>query len=224
MGFKDILKKSFMEGYSSSDINAKAVITCMLLTAIIAMFIFFVYRVMTRKSFYNKNFNISLVAIALITAGIILTIQSSVVISLGMVGALSIIRFRTAIKDPMDLIYMFWAISVGIICGAGLAEVAILVSVVLAIVIFALDYMPVAKAPMMLVITADDINVDDKVIEIVKKYSKCCTVKARNMTSERLDMTVEIRTAEDSKLLKELLKLKGIKSASILAHDGEVTF
>ncbi|MCR5607786.1 MAG: DUF4956 domain-containing protein [Lachnospiraceae bacterium] len=224
MGFKDILKKSFMEGYSSSDINAKAVLTCMLFTALIALFIFFVYRVMTRKSFYNKNFNISLVAIALITAGIILTIQSSVVISLGMVGALSIIRFRTAIKDPMDLIYMFWAISVGIICGAGLSLVAILVSMVLAIVIFVLDYMPVAKAPMMLVITADDINVDDKVIEIVKKYSKCCTVKARNMTAERLDMTVEIRTAEDSKLLKELLKLKGIKSASILAHDGEVTF
>ena len=106
--FKDILKKSFLEGFASSDITAKTVMVALLVTTLIAVYIFVVYKLMCRKTFYSKNFNISLVGVALITAAIIITIQSSVVVSLGMVGALSIVRFRTAVKDPMDLMFLFW--------------------------------------------------------------------------------------------------------------------
>ena len=99
MSFSDIFKKSFLDGFSSTDINIYTATTSMVITCILALYIFLVYRVLTRKTFYSKNFNISLAGIALITSGIILTIQSSIVVSLGMVGALSIVRFRTAIKE-----------------------------------------------------------------------------------------------------------------------------
>ena len=104
MGFGDIFKNSFMEGFYSTDISLATILLSMAIVCLIALYIFFAYRLLTRRTFYNKNFGISLAALAIITAAIILTIQSSIVISLGMVGALSIVRFRTAIKEPMDLV------------------------------------------------------------------------------------------------------------------------
>jgi uncharacterized membrane protein YhiD involved in acid resistance len=191
---------------------------------LLALYIFFVYRVITRKTFYSKNFNITLAGITVITAALILTMQSSVVLSLGMVGALSIVRFRTAVKDPMDLMFLFWSISVGIICGAGLAQVAVILSVVITVGILVLDHMPVAKAPMILVVNASDLDAEDAVAEIVKKYTKLYHVKSRNMTTTTLDLVIELRTAEGSKLVREIMALKGVCSASLLSHDGEVTF
>ena len=118
MSFKDIFKKSFLEGFASTEITTLTVVTALGVACLLALYIFFVYRVVTRKTFYSKNFNITLAGVTVITASLILTMQSSVVLSLGMVGALSIVRFRTAIKEPMDLMFLFWSISVGIICGA----------------------------------------------------------------------------------------------------------
>ena len=135
LSIKDIIKQSFLEGFSSSDITLKTVVVALLITAVLAVYIFAIYKLMCRKTFYSKNFNISLVGVALITAAIIITIQSSIVVSLGMVGALSIVRFRTAIKDPMDLLYLFWAITGGITCGAGMYVLTIAASVILIIMI-----------------------------------------------------------------------------------------
>ncbi|MBO4572322.1 MAG: DUF4956 domain-containing protein [Clostridia bacterium] len=224
MSFSDIFKKSFLEGFSGDDINIYTAVISMLITCAIALYIFFIYRVVTRKTFYSKTFNISLAAISIITSSVILTIQSSIVVSLGMVGALSIVRFRTAIKDPMDLVFLFWSIVVGIICGVGLAEIAILLSIVITILIFVLNKLPVAKAPLMLVINSNDLNAENAILEVVGKYAKHYTVKSRNMTQSSLDMIVELRTAAGSELLKEILALNGINTASLLSHDGEVTF
>ena len=160
MSITDVLKKSLMEGYASSSISVKSVVVCMVITALIAVYIFVVYRYMNRNAFYNKNFNISLPALAIITAAIILTIQSSIVISLGMVGALSIVRFRTAIKDPMDLVFLFWAISAGIICGAGYAVIAVIASVVLTVGIVLLSGLAVMKESVILLVNADEINAE----------------------------------------------------------------
>ena len=126
--FKDIFKKSFLQGFASTEITTFTVVTALMIACALALYIFFVYRIVTRKTFYSKTFNISLAGITVITAALILTMQSSVVLSLGMVGALSIVRFRTAVKDPMDLMFMFWSISVGIICGAGMAQIAVILS------------------------------------------------------------------------------------------------
>lgn len=224
MNISDIFKKSFLEGFTSTDINIYTAAAAMLITAFLALYIFFVYRVLTKKTFYSKSFNISLAGIALITAGIILTIQSSIVVSLGMVGALSIIRFRTAIKDPMDLMFLFWSIAVGIICGVGMGEVAVLLSLVLTAGILLLNLLPVAKAPMILVVNASELDAENLIMEVVKQYAKHSTVKSRNMTKNNLDLIVELRTAEGDKLVKDILQLSVVTSASLMTHDGEVTF
>ena len=222
MNFSDIFKQSFLNGYTS--IGFKAILVALSLSCFFAFYIFLVYRVLTRKTFYSKTFNISLAGVTVITTAIILTIQSSIVVSLGMVGALSIVRFRTAVKEPMDLMFLFWAISVGIICGAGIAEIAVILSGVLTIGILVLDKFPVAKAPMLLVINASDLDAEAKIMELTKQYAQSPHVKSRNMTATTLDLIIELRTNSGDKLIRELMKIEGICSASLMAHDGEVTF
>lgn len=224
MSFQDIFKKSFLEGFSSVEITAVTVLVALGIASVLALYIFLVYRVVTRKTFYSKNFNISLAGVTIITAALILTMQSSVVLSLGMVGALSIVRFRTAVKDPIDLMFLFWSISVGIICGAGLAQIAIILSLVLTLGIIVLDKFPIARAPMILVVNACDLDLENQIAQIVTQYDRHMCVKSRNMTENTLDIVIELRTAQGNELIRELMKLKGITSASLIAHDGEVTY
>lgn len=224
MNFSEIFKKSFLDGFTAQDINIYTAITAMLIASLLALYIFVVYRVLTRKTFYSKTFNISLAGICLITCGIILTIQSSIVVSLGMVGALSIVRFRTAVKDPMDLMFLFWAIAVGIICGVGLAEIALILSLILTVGILLLNALPVAKAPMLLVVNAADLDAEEAILTAVKSYAKFSTVKSRNMTKAGMDMILELRTAEGQKLVRSILDIPSVTSASLLTHDGETTF
>ncbi len=224
MSFSEIFKKSFLDGFTAVDINIYTATASMLITCALALYLFFVYRILTKKTFYSKSFNISIAAISLIIAGIILTIQSSIVVSLGMVGALSIVRFRTAIKDPMDLVFLFWSISIGIICGVGLAEIAVLMSLILTVGIVVLNGLPVAKAPMILVVNSSALNSEAEILAVVKKYAKHCTVKSRNMTKAKLDLIIELRTSEGDSLMQDVLGLDVVESASLMSHDGEVTF
>ena len=224
MTLSDIFIQTFLYGFSSANISIYTATAAMLVAACLGLYIFVVYRVLTRKTFYSKTFNISLAAITVITAGVIITIQSSIVVSLGMVGALSIVRFRTAVKDPMDLVFMFWAIVAGIISGVGMAEIAILMSLILTAGIVVLDKLPVAKAPMMLVVNASDVDAEKRIMDAVAKYARHSIVKSRNMTGNSLDLIVELRTDAGSELLKDILQEEGITSASLLSHDGEVTF
>ena len=224
MSFKDIFKKSFLEGFAGSEITMITIVVALGIACALAFYMFLVYRVATRKTFYSKGFAISLAGITVITAALILTMQSSVVLSLGMVGALSIVRFRTAIKDPMDLMFLFWGISVGIICGAGLAQVAVILSIVITLGILILNQFPVARAPMIFVVNANCLNAEGTVAEVVKKYAKHFQVKSRNMTDTTLDLVIELRTAQGSELIQDTMQLDCVSSASLLSHDGEVTF
>ena len=225
MNFSDIFKKSFLSMFAQSNISTSQIILTLCMTCIVALYIFAVYRLIIRKTFYNKNFNISLAAISIITAIVILTIQSNIVVSLGMVGALSIVRFRTAIKDPMDLVFLFWAISVGIACGAGMLELAIIGSLLLTIVIFVLDRLPVAKAASILVINASGgIELMDQINDIVKKNSRYHKVKSRNLSDSALDIVIELWTSNEDALINELNALDKVHSVSLMSHDGEVTF
>ena len=161
---------------------------------------------------------------AVITAAIIVTIHSSIVVSLGMVGALSIVRFRTAVKDPVDLMFLFWSIGVGLICGAGHAEFAVILSVVLTICIFLLERMPVAKASMILVVNTSDLDIEVAVIALVRRYAKGVKVKARNYNKEGVNMTMELRVSGGAEMMRELLAMKGVEMASLLEHNGEAVF
>ena len=224
MGFKDVFKKSFLEGFTSMDITTGKIAATLIVTALLALYIFAIYRLVTRKVFYSKNFNISLAVMSLITSAIILAMQSNLVISLGMVGALSIVRFRTAIKDPMDLAFLFWSISIGIICGAGLYEIALVTSVGVTVFILVLDMLPVGKAPMMLVVNSSEMNGEKAVMDVVGKYARYYKVKSRNLSKGRLDLVIELKVKEESALVSEVAALDGMLSASMISHDGEVTF
>lgn len=224
MSFKDVMKKSFLEGFNAAEITTGSIILVLIVTSMLALYIYGIYRVTTRKTFYSKSFNISLVALAIITAAIIISIQSSVVISLGMVGALSIVRFRTAIKEPMDLVFLFWSISVGIICGAGQFEVAALTSVIITVFILVLEMLPISKPPMILVINAADRGAEEALISVVESHCKNYRIKSRNISSSGLDMILEVRLADGKEMLRELGELETVDSVSLLSHDGEITY
>ena len=135
-------------------------------------------------------------------------------------------RFRTAVKEPMDLAFMFWAISTGIICGAGLAEVACVLAFLLTIALFVLDRIPVGKAPEILMVSAEGYDAEKTVMSVVKKYSPYHSVKSRSLANNQTDLVIELRTqkASESALIGEIASLSGIISSSLLAHDGEVTY
>ena len=222
MTFKDIFKNSFLYGFSSG-IDVKTILIGLAITTVLSLYIFFIYRLVTRKTFYAQTFNLSLIAMAVITAAIILTIQSNIVLSLGMVGALSIIRFRTAIKDPLDLVFLYWSISIGIICGAGLSVIAVILTLLISLVVLGMQKYPLKKLSMILVVNSTDIDSDTAILETVAKYSENYKVKSKNLTPSSLDMVIEIKVDAESRLVREVLNIEGVTSASILSHDGEIT-
>lgn len=222
--FKDIFKKSFLQGFSRYDNSPENIIVAFVIASVFSLYIFFAYRLLTRKTFYSKSFNIALVALTLITTSVILSIQSNIVISLGMVGALSIVRFRTAIKEPMDLVFLFWSIATGIICGAGLAEIAAVLAFVLTVLLVVLDRIPVGRAPKILLVSASGYDAEKAIIEVVKKHCRHYTVKSRTLSGGQTDLVVEVRTASEEQLAGDVAALQGVISSSLLAHDGEVTY
>ena len=224
MNFSEIFKKSFMAGFATADISTKSVLVTLGLTCVLALYIFFVYRMVTRKTFYRQSFNVALAIIAVIVATIVLAIQSNIVVSLGMVGALSIVRFRTAIKDPMDLVFLFWSIAVGIVVGAGLPGIALIASALITIGIILFELIPLSKAPMLLIINADSSVKREDILRCIKDNVSFYSVKSQTYESEKLDMIVEVRVKDDGTLLEAVNALGGIKRCSLVNHDGEVTF
>lgn len=224
MSIQDIIKKSFIEGFQNTDMSIKTMVLLLALSALVGIYIFFIYRIMTLNSFYSKGFNVSLILISIITTAIIITIQSSVVVSLGMVGALSIVRFRTAIKEPLDLIFLFWSISVGIICGAGMPFLSMALSLVLTVIIIIFYRMPEVRKSMILVVNANTNNCAEEIYSIVEKYDKGYKIKSRNVSKENADFLFEIRIKDYEKLLQELNEFDDIKTASIISHKGDAVY
>ncbi len=220
MNFSDIIKKSVLEGFNYTDITTSKMAATMLITFLIALYIFFVYRLLNRKSFYDKEFNISIAIISMVTAGIVLAMQSSIVISLGMVGALSIVRFRTAIKRPMDLLFLFWSVGSGIICGAGLYELAIIVALCTTIGMVLLQVLPSAKSAKLLVINADKSDLEPAIMEVVKSKSKNVRVDSRTVRKDGLDMIIGVRVDDEAGLVQAISEIDGVTSASLLYHDS----
>ena len=223
MSIQDIIKKSFLQQFAT-DISTSKIFVVLALTAAIGVYIFFIYRITCRKAFYSRGFAISLVVNGMVTAAIILAMQSNVVISLGMVGALSIIRFRTAIKDPMDLGYLFWSISVGIICGAGLVEIALVASIMITVIMLLLHFVPNAKPALLLIVNAESAATEQLLVAVLKKDAKYFKIKSRNVTASGVDMIVELKTKQEQQLISDVYALEGIRSASLMTHDGEITY
>ena len=221
MSVQDVLKKSFLNQFDT-DISTMSLMTALFFAAVLGTYIFVVYRMVCRKSFYSKSFAISLPVIAMITTSIIITIQSNAVISLGMVGALSIVRFRTAIKDPMDLAFLFWAISVGIICGATLFEVAAVASLLITLVMMVLHFVPNAKPAQLLIVNAASGSVMQELEEVLKKHTVFYKVKSRNVSAGGMNLIVEVKARQEAVLLDAVQSVAGVANTTLMEHDGEV--
>ena len=222
MGLIDLLKKAFMEGYATSSITIGTVLMCIGCTVAIAIYIYIIYKIINRNSFYNKGFNISLVIIAVITAAIILTIQSNIVVSLGMVGALSIVRFRTAIKDPMDLAFLFWSISAGIICGAGFAGIAVVASLFITVLIILFSASFKSTGTLVLVVNADSHEREGDIMKAVKEYCQYSKTRARNVSKSGMNMAIEVKTSKPSALIDRLMKMDFVTDASLVENDSDI--
>ena len=222
MSFTDVIKKSVLQGFTNTDIPTIQIVMTLGITFIIALYIFYIYRMVNKTALYDKSFHVSMAIISVITAGIIIAMQSSIVISLGMVGALSIVRFRTAIKNPMDLLFLFWSIGVGIICGAGLFEIALIVSLMVTVGIFFLEFMPDNKKPYLLIINGSRELDEKEVLDCARKHGKNIKVRSRNIKKNGADYIIEVHTKQEKELLEELDKIEAISQLSLLSHEGEV--
>lgn len=220
MSTNDIIKKSILESFNS-DITNTTIIISMVITILIALYIYAIYRLCSNNNFYSKDFNKTLAIMSVITAAIVLAMQSNLVISLGMVGALSIVRFRNAVKNPLDLLFLFWSISVGIICGASLYQVAIIMSLAVTILLLLLEVVKPPKAPYLLVLNGTNKDMEENLMQILKTNAKGYQIKARNIGTDGINMVVELRTKKEKDLLSECEKIEGITNVSLLSHDGE---
>lgn len=224
MSIKDAIKKSILQEFTDPAVTMSDIAAALGVAAALALYIYLIYKLVTRSAFYSRDFNKSLAMLPVITAGILLAMQSSFVISLGSVGALSIVRFRNAVKDPMDLVFLFWSISIGIVCGAKLYALAILLSLVLTVLVFVLDLIPAAKSPMLLVMNGSDANVEAALKPILKQQAKAAHVKSRNLTTAGIDLIVELRPNDPPALVQACAALPGVQSVSLLDHDGQIRY
>ena len=222
MGITDVIKKSVLQGFTSGDMSTTEIMVTLGITFIIGLYIFFVYKMVSKTSLYDKSFHISMTLISVITAGIIVAMQSSIVISLGMVGALSIVRFRTAIKNPMDLLFLFWSIGTGIVCGAGMFEIAIMVALMTTIGMMVLEYMPGNRKMYLLIVNGSSELQEEDILGAVKPFVKRCKVKTRNIKKQGCDYIFEVDTKQERELVEALRKVKNVEQLSLLHHEGEV--
>lgn len=224
MTFTDMIKKSILEGFSASDLSTSSIVIYLSVSALLGLYIYLVYRLSNKGGFYNRFFNKTLACLPVITTGIILAMQSNLVISLGMVGALSIVRFRNAVKDPVDLTFLFWSISAGIIVGARLFELALLVSLCITALVFGLDLLPTLKAPFILVLSADKELEETKLLSLIKTCCSRVRVRSRSCSPGGGEWIIEVQAKNQDALFKSLNEFPGVQSFNLLSHDGDLRF
>lgn len=218
--FNDIFKTKFLESFMNNISISTVALT--LVTAVLFSFVvFFVYKLTTKNIIYSRKFNVSMSLMSIVTSAVVLSMQANIVVSLGMVGALSIVRFRTAIKEPRDLLFLFWSISNGIIIGAGLYSIVFMLSVVLIIAMLIFDLIPEKKLPCLLVVNCNDFKVEEKVFKTLTDNKIKYVVKSRNVYDSKIDLLLEVSMNMEDSILKSLDKIKGIQSINLISQDGE---
>ncbi len=220
MSTKDLIKQSIIENFTT-DISKMTILIIMLVAIIMGIYIFIVYRLAVNNEFYSKDFNRTVALIVVVTAAVVLAIQSNLVISLGMVGALSIVRFRTAVKNPLDLLFLFWSISTGIICGTGLFLIALVLCVVMTGGLFILGKI---ESPLRLGLIVVNIqNIDDmyRVKETIEKFTNFSREKSKTIGKNHIELIMEYKTKQEQELVKTLSEMTFISSFSLINYDRE---
>ena len=224
MTFSDIFKKSFLEKFENQNMTTTSIVICVGMAIILGLFIYLVYRLSSKGGFYNRGFNKSLAVLPVITAAIILAMGSNLTISLGMVGALSIVRFRNAVKDTVDLTYLFWSISIGIVVGAGLFELAVILSLALAALLSLLDLIPSLRSSCLLVVSGENDMKETVLINTIKKQAKCAKIRSRNISKNGAEWIFELKTRNEAVLIKNVSEIENVTSVHLMTHDGDIRF
>ncbi len=220
----DIFNKSFVAMQSGMErFSAIEILINLGVSFIVGLFIFYVYRKTFQGVLYQRSFNVSLVAITMVITLIIMTISGNLVLSLGMVGALSIVRFRTPIKDPVDLVFIFWAITVGIANGVGYFNISIIGSIVMTIVLLFMTRKPEEEQPYLLVLQVPITTNAEPVIQEIKKAVERFMLKSKTITPQYEEITAEVRLkGDDTSFINALHKDKKIIKATLITYSGDL--
>ena len=222
MTFNDVFKSNFLE--KAAEFSLLDVGIAMLLAFAIGLFIFFVYKKTFAGVMYSASFGVSIMAMTLITTLIILAVTSNIILSLGMVGALSIVRFRTAVKEPLDIAFLFWSISAGIVIGAGLIPLAIIGSIFIGIILLVFANKKSNDTPYIVVLNLESDKAESDCMAVIKAKTKKSLIKAKTVSKNGIELTVEVRLLDMSaKLLNELLHINGVNNACLVSYNGEYT-
>lgn len=224
MNFTDVIKKTVLEQFQASDLSTTSIAVTLGMAILLGLYIYFVYRISTKSGFYNRDFNKSLATLPVITAAIMLAMGSNITISLGMVGALSIVRFRNAVKAPIDLTYLFWSISIGIVIGAGLFELAVLLSLAITVLLFGLDMLPNFRAPCLLVVSGAEVALETELIAIAREHSRSVKIRSRNVGKSGVEWILEMQIHDGETLVQKIAAVEKVTSVHLMTHDGDVRF
>ena len=220
MNFNDIFKSSFLENVSS--ISVLDMLLTIVLSFGIGLFIFLIYKKTYRGVMYSAGFGTTLIALTMIASIVILAVTSNVVLSLGMVGALSIVRFRTAIKDPLDIAFLFWSIGAGIILAAGMIPLAIIGSVCIGLILLVFVNQKSHTHPYMVVLNCVNHDAEVKAKEFLAKNVTRSTVKSKSAVRGAIEMNIEVRLKEDdTDFINILSEMPGVNSAVIVSYNGD---
>ena len=218
--FQDIFKSSFLENITAISMLDMAL--SLVLAFLLGLFIFFIYKKSYSGVMYSASFGVTLVALSLITTLLIMTVVSNIVLSLGMVGALSIVRFRTAIKEPMDIAFLFWAIAVGIVLAAGLIPLAVFGSIFIGVVLVVFSRKKTVDAPYILIVHCEDSEMEEKARAFVRAQVKRLSLKSKSVDNGCVELNYEVRLRDDSSaFVNELEAMPGVSRVVLVSYNGD---
>lgn len=220
MTFNDIFKSSFLENITS--ISILDMLVALVLAFGIGLFIFFVYKKTYQGVMYSSSFGTTLIALTMITTVVILAVTSNVVLSLGMVGALSIVRFRTAIKEPLDIAFLFWSIAAGIVLAAGMIPLAVVGSIFIGVILLVFVNKKSHCNPYIVVLSCNDSMTEKKAVDYLKSNVKKCVIKSKMAAKDRIELNMEIRLSNDStEFINEISNIPGVNNTVLVSYNGE---
>ena len=227
MSFADILYKILSEGYSPTEYGGKGILIALAAEIILTVYIYFCYRIAGRRSFYSMNYNLSLLCAGPVTAALILLMQQNAIASIGVVGALAIVRLRGAVKEPMDQVFVLWSVATGVFIAAGMWRIGIIVSIIMTAVVILLDALPLGRAPLILSIygnPGEKADLEKVCAQIIRQNCGQVKVIGTGKTDGRKSLFMRVRTKQRVRLLNSLARLPEVESVTLVEQSGEVSF
>ena len=220
MSFNDIFKSSFLE--SVSEFSVLDTVIGLFFALAVGLFIFLIYKKTLTGVMYSSGFALTLVGLSLVTTLVIMAVTSNVVLSLGMVGALSIVRFRTAIKEPIETVFLFWALAAGIVIGAGLIPLAVIDSVIIGLILLLFANRKIHNQPYLLVLNCRDEAAEQQALQALSQAAGRYLVKAKTVNAEGVELTAEVRVKDAATgFVNRMTEIQGVENATLVSYNGE---